>query len=105
THNLNLKCEEMIQRIKLAVQDALTQSKPRPVEKLAAIKRPFKFKIRNFEEATEEEAVTRYCRKYAPDYADKIIPVFRDMRKELTPKRGQTRETWLQVLRIGDVAI
>jgi len=27
------------------------------------------------------------------------------MRQELAPKRGQTRETWLQVLRIGDVAI
>jgi neutral ceramidase len=105
THNLDLGCDEMTRRIKLAVQDALTQSKPRPVEKLAAIKRPFKFKVRNFEEATEEEAVTRYCRKYAPDHADKIVPVFRNMRKELAPKRGQMRETWLQVLRIGDVAI
>jgi hypothetical protein len=105
THNLNLSCDEMTRRIKAAVQDALAQSRPHPVEALAAIKRPFKFRIRNFDEAAEEEAVSRYCRKYAPDYADKIIPVFHDMRKELAPKRGQTQETWLQVLRIGDVAI
>ncbi len=105
THNLNLTCDEMTKRIKVAVQDALAQSKPRPVEKLAAIKRPFAFKVRNFDEAAEEESVTRYCRKYAPAHADQIIPVFRNMRKELAPKRGQARETWLQVMRIGDVAI
>jgi len=105
THNLKLTCDEMIKRIKLAVQDTLKESKPRPVEKLAAIKRPFTFKVRNFDEATEEEAVSRYCQKYAPGHADKIIPVFRNMRKELAPKRGQARETWLQVLQIGDVAI
>ena len=105
THNLNLTCNEMAKRIKAVVRDSLVQSKPRPVEKLAALKRPFKFKVRNFDEQFEEEAVTRYCRKYAPAQADQIIPVFRHMRQELAPKRGQTRETWLQVLRIGDIAI
>jgi hypothetical protein len=105
THNLNLTCDEMTKRIKQAVQDTLNQAKPRPVEKLAAIKRPFRFKVRNFDEAREEEAVTRYCQKYAPGHADQIIPVFRNMRKNLAPQRGQERETWLQVLRIGDVAI
>jgi len=105
THNLNLTCAEMTSRIKLAVESALAQAKPRPVEKLAAVKRPFAFKVRNFDETVEEEAVTRYCRKYAPANADQIIPVFRSMRKELAPRRGQSRETWLQVLRVGDVAI
>ncbi len=105
THNLNLTCDDMTKRIKQAVQGALTQAKPHPVERLAAIKRPFKFKVRDFDEAREEEAVTRYCRKYAPAHADQIIPVFRNMRKNLAPQRGQERETWLQVVRIGDVAI
>jgi hypothetical protein len=31
--------------------------------------------------------------------------VFREMRKMLAPQRGQERETWLQVLLIGDVVI
>ena len=105
THNLNLTCDDMTKRIKQAVQDTLTQAKPHPVERLAAIKRSFKFKVRDFDEAHEEEAVTRYCRKYATAQADQIIPVFRNMRKNLAPQRGQERETWLQVVRIGDVAI
>jgi hypothetical protein len=105
THNLNLNGQEMTVRIKEAAGKALASAKPRPVDKLAALKRPFTFKVRTFDEAAEEEAVTQYCKKYAPAHADQIIPVFRKMRLELAPKQGQTRETWLQVMRIGDVAI
>ena len=105
THNLNLNCDEMTSRMKDAVRKALASSKPRPAEKLGAIKRSFTFKVRVFNETVEEEAVTQYCKKYAPSHADQIIPVFRKMRMELAPKQGQVRETWLQVMRIGDVAI
>ena len=105
THNLSLSGDEMTKRMKQAVLDALAQARPHPVEKLAALKRPFKFKVRDFDEAQEDEAVTRYCRKYVGAYGDTVIQVFRDMRKTLAPQRGQERETWLQVLRIGDVAI
>jgi neutral ceramidase len=105
THNLSLSGEECAHRIKTAALDALTSASPQPVTKLAAIKRPFKFRVRQFDDAKEDEAVTRYCRKYAPAGADTIIKVFRDMRRELLPERGKERETWLQVLRIGDVAI
>lgn len=105
THNLHLSGDEMSVRIKRAVENALGEAMPRPVNKLGAIKRLFKFKVRDFDEAQEEEAVARYCRKYAPAQADQIIPVFRSMRKQLASQRGQERETWLQVLRIGDVAI
>ena len=105
THNLNLSGEEAAQRIKQAVSDALAQATPRPVTRLAAIRRPFKFKVRNFDEAREDEAVSTYCRKYAGGGAETVIQVFRDMCKTLAPQRGQERETWLQVLLIGDVAI
>jgi neutral ceramidase len=105
THNLDLNCTEMTSRIKEAVRKALVSSKPHSVEKLTAIKRPFTFKVRTFNEAAEEEAVTQYCKKYASSHADQLIPVFRKMRMELAPRQGQVRETWLQVMRIGDVAI
>ena len=105
THNLTLSGDEITKRVKQAVLDALAQAKPRPVEKLAAIKRPFRFRVRNFDEPREDEAVTRYCGKYAGTYGDTVIQVFRDMRKNLAPQRGQERETWLQVMRIGDMAI
>lgn len=105
THNLTLTGDEAARRIKLAVQNALSQAQPRPVERLAAIKRPFTFKVRRFNEAKEDEAVSTYCRKYAGPRANATIQVFRDMRKKLAPMQGQQRTTWLQAVLIGDVAI
>lgn len=105
THNLALSGDEMTARIKQAVKDSVTKAQPRPVNRLAAIKRPFKFKVRAFDEAKEDKAVTRYCRKYVGAYGETVIQVFRDMRKTLAPQQGQERETWLQVVLIGDVAI
>ena len=87
------------------MRDALASAEPQSVQKLAALKRPFKFKVRQFDETAEDQAVTRYCRKYVGTYGESVIQVFRDMRKALASQRGQERETWLQVLRIGDVAI
>lgn len=105
THNLSLSTDECIKRIKASVLDTLGRAKDRPVDRLAALKRPLKFRVRQFEEAAEEKAVARYCLKYAPGYARVFAGVFRTMRAELAPFRGQERETWVQVLRIGDVAL
>jgi len=105
THNLTLSGDEAANRIKEAVQAALAQAKPRQVERLGALKRPFRFKVRQFDEAAEDQAVARYCRKYLGGGGDGVVNVFRDMRKRLAPQRGQERETWLQALLIGDVAI
>jgi len=105
THNLGVPADECVQRIKSAVREALGQAQPRPVERLAALKRPFQFKVRRFDEAKEDEAVCVYCRKYSGRRADATIEVFRTMRKTLAPMQGQSRETWLQAVLIGDVAI
>ncbi len=105
THNLALSGDEMTARMKQAVTDGVAKAQPKPVNRLAALKRPFKFKVRTFDEAKEDEAVTRYCRKYVGAYGETVIQVFRDMRKTLAPQQGQERETWLQVLLIGDVAL
>jgi len=105
THNLALSGDEMTMRIKRDIQDAVAKAQPRSVSRLAAIKRPFKFKVRTFDETKEDEAVRRYCRKYVGTYGETVIQVFRDMRKTLAPQQGQERETWLQALLIGDVAI
>lgn len=104
THNLELTGEECIRRIKASVLESLAQAKDRPVDRLAALKRPLKFRVRQFDEAAEDAAVARYCRKYAPGGAGMIERVFRTMRAELAPLRGQERETWVQAMRIGDVA-
>jgi neutral ceramidase len=105
THNLDLTGDECIRRLKISVSDTLAKATPRDVGKLAALKRELKFRVRHFDERAEDAAIERYCRKYAGAGADTIIKVFRNMRAQLAPIQGQERETWLQVLRIGDVAI
>jgi neutral ceramidase len=105
THNLNVACAEAVLRIKAAVKDAFAKAEARPVASIAAIKREFPFRIRRFDEAKEEAAVTEYCRKRAAANADGFIKVFRDQRDVLRPLQGQERKTWLQAIRIGDVAI
>lgn len=105
THNLGVPCAEAVVRIKAAVRDAFGKARPRPVASIAALKREFPFRIRRFDEAKEEAAVTGYCRKRTGDRADGILKVFRDQREVLRPLQGQERKTWLQAMRIGDVAI
>lgn len=106
THNITgVSTADAVQRMKQAVREALARAAPRPVHKLAATKRPFAFKVRTFDDKVEDEKVVRYCRKYCGASADFVIDVFRTMRRELAPLQGQQRETWLQALVIGDVAI
>jgi len=105
THNLNLSGAEMTDRIQRAVAASLEEAEPRPVSRLASIKRPFTFRVRKFDESAEDEAVRSYCRKWVPNSADQVIPVFRDMRRNLAPEQGRERETWIQAMVIGDVAI
>ena len=105
THNLDLSADECTKRIKAATLEALGKAMPHAVARIAALKRPFNFRVRNFDDAAEDAAVSRYCRKYSPGYGEAVIEVFRQMRAELLPHRGRERETWLQVVRIGDFAI
>ncbi|MEW6306987.1 MAG: hypothetical protein AB1705_26280, partial [Verrucomicrobiota bacterium] len=105
THRWDPPVDEAIARLKQTVRDALGNAQPREVTGLAALKRPLKFKVRNFDEAKEDAAVSAYCRKYAGPRAESTIEVFRAQRQVLAPQRGQERETWVQAMLIGDVAI
>ena len=105
THNLALSGDECARRLRVAVADALSKTRPRPVDLLASAKRTVKFRVRSFDETAEAAAVDRYCRRYAAGYAEPIARVFRNMRATLASQQGQERETWVQALRIGDVAI
>ncbi len=107
THNISglAPMPVAVQRIKDAVTAALAQASPEPVGKIAAIKRPFTFHVRHFDEAREQTDVSSYCNRRAAQRAESTIEVFRKMRAELAPQQGQERTTWLQVVRIGEVAI
>jgi hypothetical protein len=109
THNYGMRdgvpVPEAIERLKQVIQQGLNDAQPRPVDRLAALKRPFKFKVRTFDEAKEEAAVSAYCERRAPSAAKLIVENFRKQRELVAPQQGQERETWLQVMRIGDVAV
>ena len=106
THNITaVPVDEAVRRMKRAVLAALSEAQPHAVKRLTSIKRPFEFKVRTFDEATEDDKVARYCRKRIGQHADGVIDVFRAMRKKLAPQQGQTRQTTLQAIAIGDVAV
>ena len=106
THNVTeVPPPEAVKRVKRAITDAMAQAVPTPVDKLASIQHPFTFEVRTFDEAVEDEKVSSYCRKRVPDGADSTIDVFRNMRQLLAPQQGQARETTLQAIIIGEVAI
>lgn len=106
THNLKpVPVPVAIDRVKAAVSAGLELAAPQGLTKIASIKRPFKVSVRTFDEQVEDEKVSSYCRKRAPQGADYTIDVFRTMREELRPHQGEERVTWLQAMRIGNVAV
>ena len=105
THNLGVPFAEVVLRIKAAVKEALEKAEPHAVDRIAAIKREFAYRVRKIDDAKEDEAVTAYCKRRAGGGADAIIEAFRAARKALAPHQGEERKTWLQAIRIGDVAI
>jgi hypothetical protein len=106
THNLGtVTADVAVERMKKAVSNALATAEPHSVTRLVSVKRPFEFKVRTFDETVEDEKVASYCRKRIPSGADGVIDVFRNMRAKLKPEQGKTRQTVLQAIAIGDVAI
>lgn len=105
THRLEVTPVEAQKRIEQAVRRALDEADPMPGARLAAVKRPFKFNVRTFDEEAEERAVSEYCVKRSGSGAEPVIEVFRQMRKDLAPHQGESRTTWLQVVLIDEVAI
>jgi len=106
THNITgVPVDEAVRRMKRVIVEALAQAEPHAVTKLLSIKRAFPFKVRTFDESVEDEKVASYCNKRIPTGAQGVIDVFRDMRRQLKGEQGKTRETFLQAVVMGDVAI
>jgi hypothetical protein len=106
THNLGaVTTAQAVDRLKTVIRDSLAAAKARPVDRLVSEKRKFTFKVRSFDEAEEDRKVVEYCRKRIPAGADATAEVFRQMRKELAPQRGRERQTWIQAILVGEVAL
>src|SRR5262249_15240570 len=107
THNVapRVPVPECIERLKIDIRDARGKALPRPVETLAATRRPFKFRVRHFNDAEEDAKITRYMTKYAPKMSDHYREVFANMRRQLRDRQGEEQETVIQAMVIGDMAI
>jgi putative membrane-bound dehydrogenase-like protein len=106
THNVRgVTVPVAIERLKRAVLNARTNAEARSVARIAAIRRPFTYRVRQFDEVVEAAKVDRYTAAYAKTSAARIGEIFATARRELRPHQGEERTTWLQVILIGDVAI
>lgn len=106
THNLDLTAKECLFRIKTAVAETLDGAEPHPLPHIAAAKREITLKIRDFDDSADDAAVVAYCNKrMPPEWAEKTVGIFREMRKTLAPHRGEDRKTWVQTIVLGDIAL
>jgi hypothetical protein len=105
THNGSRAIADLIADLKRDVAAGVEQARPREVRRIAAIKRPFRFKVRIFDEATEDKKVLDFMTAHSAGSLDLVARVFREARLALKPQQGQERETSVQVILIGDVAL
>lgn len=106
THNLALKPAQAEPAIRSAVLESWKSASALPDNRVGAIKREITVSVRRFDEAKEEAAVSNYGRKHiGGERAEQTIQVFRDMRRQLAAVQGEKRKTWVQAMRIGEVAI
>jgi neutral ceramidase len=106
THNLDVPVPEATHRIEDAVLRALDSAAAWPVDRVRSLKKEITVKVRRFDEAADERAVTAYCTKRIKDpaSAERVIGTFRAMRKDVAPHQGESRKTWIQAVLIGDIA-
>ncbi|MGQ9732469.1 MAG: GNAT family N-acetyltransferase [Candidatus Zipacnadales bacterium] len=93
-------------RIVAAVDSTLRVLQPALNGPVLCLKRPFVCRRRTWDETAQEAAVRRWCERwYDKQTATTWTKVFRQMREQMVPLAGQPLETWLQVLRLGEVAV
>ncbi|HTU26406.1 MAG TPA: family 10 glycosylhydrolase [Pirellulales bacterium] len=105
THRMGGSVAESIEKLERDVTAGVDDAVVRPVPRIVAIKRPFTFHVRTFDEAVEDRKVSDYCAKHAPGMLDVCLRSFRQSRLELKPEQGKERESWVQVILLGDVAL
>ncbi len=96
---------ECVHRMVRAVEDGLQRAERFSSPKLLARKRPFTYRLRHFDEAGESAAVEYWANAYTPDNPRPLQDTFARMREQMAPVQGQERETTLQVMLLGDVAL
>ena len=97
---------EAMTRVVDAVNDALDKARPMPASPVIAVKRRYTCRYRQFDEAKEADQVSRWCRRWFSDeQAESHERIYAAVREQMADRAGRTFDTWLQVLRLGEVAI
>ena len=104
-NNSGVPAAECVHRVVDAIEEGLGRLQPALPGPVQVLNRPFTYHVRRFDEAKEALAVKSYLEKYAPRRAASQGEWFRKMREEMAPHQGEARQTRLQVIRLGDLAL
>lgn len=106
THPTNVPAGERITRLSNAIDDTIPNMRLGLLGPLSSARIPFGYSIRTFDDTSEDASVTDYCSRYMDSTSsDSWINIFREMRSILTPMQGEKRESWIQLISLGDIAI
>lgn len=101
-----VKAPEAMTRVVNAVNETLGRARPMPQSPMVCVKRPFTCQYRHFDEAQADSAVSRWARRwFDAKGAEGLERTYRDVRKVMAKLSGQTFETTLHVIRIGEIAV
>jgi len=101
--NSGVSPTECVHRVVGAVEDSLSCLQSSSSGTVSVLRRGFDYKIRRFDEGRESAAVSNYMKKYAPQESAEAMKVFRKMRDEMVPHQGETRRTYIQIIRLGQI--
>ncbi len=97
---------EAVTRVVNAADEALGRLQPALVGPIACLKRPFTCHHRHFGDAESATNVRRWCERWFDEKTAAIYDrVFTEMRQAMAARAGEPFETWLQVIRLGEVAV
>jgi ribosomal protein S18 acetylase RimI-like enzyme len=97
--------DEAMVRLLDALERGLHDARPILFGPVTSIRRPFTYRVREFDDAAEDEKVARYARRYLQPHAESQIAVMRQQRAELSPHQGEERQAFLHAIRLGDIAL
>ena len=97
--------DEAMVRLLDAIERGLAGAKAGLVGPVRSLRRPFSYRVREFDEAAEAAKVEHYSRRYLGASAESNMRVMDEQRAGLAPHQGEQRQAWLQVIRLGEVAI
>ena len=102
----HVKGPEARTRVIDAVNETLGRLAPMPAGPMISLKRPHACQVRDFDEAREADGVSRWARRwFDPKGAENLERTYATVRETMAPKAGKMFETWLHVIRLGELAV